>query len=85
MNLTLMIIGALCTAFFIQLITKTDIRNEAIAHSRWKLFGQMLECDFCLSWWCNVAFFAAAAIATNDLRVLVLAVAATPITRHMLY
>lgn len=81
----LMVIGALCAAFFIQLITKTDIRNDAIAHSRWKLFGRMLECDFCLSWWCNVVFFGIAAIATNDLRMLVYAVAATPITRHLLY
>lgn len=77
------IISALATSFNILLITKVNLREELIVKSP-KLLSNMFSCDFCLSFWTNMAICLCMFCLTNDADWLVIPIFATPITRLLI-
>lgn len=80
------IIVALIAAFVILFLGKTGLRTKmrdwCDVHSL-KYIGQMLDCDFCLSFWTCLVVNILAFFITKDFNVLVL-MCAPPITRYLL-
>lgn len=74
------LISALASSFAILLISKVGLREVLIATAP-KLLSKMFDCDFCLSFWINMAQCLFLFCTTGDTYWLVIPVYATPITR----
>lgn len=75
---------ALLAAFVILFISKRGWRERMEVKAP-KLLSEMASCDFCLSWWTCLAVTVFVVIGTHDVGFLLSAVAATPITRYIIY
>ena len=75
---------SLVSAWVVLFISKIGLRNKVIERSPIRLISELFECDFCLCWWTNVLLCIIASIYFHSLIVLLVAVIATPITRHLL-
>ena len=77
------IIISLTAAFVILFITKIGIRNWLAERSP-KLIYEMLNCDFCLSFWVGLAITLIVIAIGADWYYIFLPVLTTPITRFLL-
>lgn len=76
------IIGS-TTAFIIILIKKLGIRDIIISRAP-KLFSQLFDCDFCLSFWISVIFVIILVYINKDISMLIIPFLSTPISRFLL-
>ena len=74
------LISALASSFVILFISKVGLR-EAFITTAPKLLSKMFDCDFCLSFWINVALCLFQFCITGDAYWLIIPIYATPITR----
>lgn len=74
---------ALIVAFIILLIGKLGLRNYLIARAP-KLISELLECDFCLSFWLSLILACILAIIIGDINIIFIPVLSTPIIRFLL-
>lgn len=74
---------ALTVAFIILLIGKLGLRNYLIARAP-KLISELLECDFCLSFWLSLILACILAIIIGDINIIFIPVLSTPIIRFLL-
>lgn len=81
--LVLAIVVALEAGFVILFLGKTGIREQVQVHAP-KLLSEMFSCDFCLSWWVCLAITVAAAAMAGEWDLILAAVLAAPITRHLI-
>lgn len=80
----LAIVIALFAAWIILLLGKTGLRERGQVKAP-KLIAEMLSCDFCLSWWTCLLTSIVVAVVTGELLPIPCALAATPITRYIIY
>lgn len=74
------LISALASSFVILFISKIGLR-EAFITTAPKPLSKMFDCDFCLSFWINVALCLFQFCTTGDAYWLIIPIYATPITR----
>lgn len=83
----LIVLVALLAAFVILFITKTgfreNMRNKADIKG-FTLIGDMLDCDFCLSFWIIMVISVILAMTFNSLFALLIPFFAAPITRILI-
>ena len=77
---------ACLSAWVILLLAKLGFVDWLAVHGN-KIFSELAQCTFCLSWWTNVAFTALFAFSVGDVyaEILIIPFVATPITRKMLW
>lgn len=76
-------ISSLLSAYVLLLMRKWGIIERVQVHGN-DLFSEMFGCDFCLSWWTNVAMCLIFVIFTADAWLFLAPLCATPITRKLL-
>lgn len=74
---------ALAAAFAILLIGKLGVRDEIITRAP-KLISQLLDCDFCLSFWTSLILAIILAIFFNEMSIIFIPIISTPITRILI-
>ena len=78
-------IVACVSAWVLLLLNKLGAIDWLAANGN-EMFSNMARCQFCLSWWTNIAFTILVVLATNDFVHLFIApFVATPITRKLLW
>lgn len=78
---------ALIVAFAMLVLTKTGLRDktrDAFDSKQIAFMADMIECDFCLSFWISVCICISAAIYNGDISWLSVPVFSTPLTRILL-
>ena len=70
-------------AFLLTLLRKWGFVERLQVHGN-DLISEMAHCDFCLSWWTNVAVSIIAAIVMKDWTILFAPIFSTMITRKLL-
>ena len=78
------IISALISAFAVLFIDYSGARCAIVENCKSRFISKLFSCDFCLSFWVNVAACTIFAIIAGDNLVFILPVLSTPITRHLL-
>lgn len=82
--LMLAFFSGLMSAFVILLMGRTGFRDYIVSNSSIKLFSELFACDFCLSFWCNLACAIGVAFVDGNCTYLLLPFLSTPITRSLL-
>lgn len=80
-------IVALGAAFVILLMNKTGLREkmrDALDLKGIKFIPDMLDCDFCISFWCAVVICFIASIFTLDFTWILVPVFSSPLTRYLI-
>lgn len=77
---------ACISAWVILLWAKLGFVDWLAVHGN-KIFSELAQCTFCLSWWTNLAFATIFALSVGDLSAptILIPFVATPITRKMLW
>lgn len=70
-------------AFAILFAERLGIRDKIVAEAP-KLISQLFECDFCLSFWTSLILAIILAIIFNEMSIIFIPIASTPITRILL-
>lgn len=70
-------------AFAILLAERLGIRDKIVAEAP-KLISQLFECDFCLGFWTSLILAIILAIIFNEMSIIFIPIASTPITRILL-
>lgn len=81
------IIVALGAAFIVLLMNKTGLREkmrDALDLKGVKFIPDMLDCDFCISFWSAVVICFVASIFTLDFTWLFIPVFSSPLTRNLI-
>lgn len=84
--LTFIAVVALLSAFILLLLAKIGMIDWFIVHG-FRLLSDLAQCQFCLSWWTNVAVTVVACLFFVDwyTEILLIPFVATPITRKLLW
>ena len=80
--LTILLMSALGAAFLIILAKKIGVIERLQVHGN-KIVSSWASCDFCLSFWTNLALLLGVYLVLADPFVLVIAIPATPLTRFL--
>lgn len=84
-NLVAMAVITACIAsFIILLIGKLGLRDLIIAKARVKIFSELFDCDFCLSFWTTLILAGILAIIFGQPIYLLIPLMSTPITRILI-
>lgn len=77
---------AMLSAFVLLLFSKLGVIEWLQVHGN-RIFSQMAQCTFCLSWWTNVIFCAGLAVGFGELGydLIITPFIATPVTRKMIW
>lgn len=75
---------ALLAAFIILLLGKLGIRSYIAERCPVKFISQLVDCDFCLSFWAACLITAVVAICLGDITVMLIPLFSTPLTRFLL-
>nr|UVY41313.1 MAG: Protein of unknown function (DUF1360) [Bacteriophage sp.] len=80
------VVVALLATFVILFLEKTGLKDKMTDYFDVKLpiIGEMLRCDFCLSFWTAMTLSVIALIITLDVSLLCIPLLSTPITRYLL-
>lgn len=80
-------IVALLAAFIISLLGKSGLREKMRNYfddNKITIIADMLDCDFCISFWTSVIISSLCLFITNDYSFIIVPFCATPITRYLL-
>lgn len=78
---------ALLAAFLISLLGKSGLREKmrnCFDNNKITIIADMLDCDFCISFWTCVVISSLCSFITNDYSFIIVPFCATPITRYLL-
>lgn len=81
------IVVALLAAFIISLLGKSGLREKMRNYfddNTITIVADMLDCDFCISFWMSVIISSLCLFITNDYSFIIVPFCATPITRYLL-
>lgn len=81
---TLLIFISLIASFGILFITKIGLRGIIVERCKIQIISKLFDCDFCLSFWSNVAISLLVAAFMNDWLIVLLPIFAAPITRKLI-
>lgn len=80
----IMILTALLAAWIIQFLRKSKLMEKMQVNAPCALIEELLSCDFCLSWWCNVVISIVVALLLGSWVCVLMPFFGTMITRMLL-